>query len=104
MKGWRFVFSLFDDYDMPVIMMPIMMMIMNQVKDVRVPAQLMRAMAAESEAAREARAKVVLFMTIKIRGFESTTHFQSRIEKLPITVSQCPPVLPKRSPDDMNPV
>ena len=31
-----------------------------QVKDVRVPAQLMRAMAAEAEAAREARAKVIL--------------------------------------------
>ena len=30
-----------------------------QVKDVRVPAQLMRAMAAEAEAAREARAKVI---------------------------------------------
>ena len=28
-------------------------------KDVRVPAQLMRAMAAEAEAAREARAKVI---------------------------------------------
>ena len=31
---------------------------LHQVKDVRVPAQLMRAMAAEAEAAREARAKV----------------------------------------------
>ena len=30
-----------------------------EVKDVRVPAQLMRAMAAEAEAAREARAKVI---------------------------------------------
>ena len=30
----------------------------DQVKDVRVPEQLMRAMAAEAEAAREARAKV----------------------------------------------
>ena len=30
-----------------------------QVKDVRVPEQLMRAMAAEAEAAREARAKVI---------------------------------------------
>ena len=30
----------------------------NQVKDVRVPEQLMRAMAAEAEAARDARAKV----------------------------------------------
>ena len=38
----------------------ILVVIMNQVKDVRVPAQLMRAMAAEAEAAREARAKVVL--------------------------------------------
>ena len=32
----------------------------DQVKDVRVPEQLMRAMAAEAEAAREARAKVIL--------------------------------------------
>ena len=32
-----------------------------QVKDVRVPEQLMRAMAAEAEAAREARAKVTNF-------------------------------------------
>ena len=32
----------------------------NKVKDVRVPEQLMRAMAAEAEAARNARAKVVL--------------------------------------------
>ena len=31
-----------------------------EVKDVRVPAQLMRAMAAEAEAAREARAKVTV--------------------------------------------
>ena len=30
-----------------------------EVKDVRVPQQLMRAMAAEAEAAREARAKVI---------------------------------------------
>ena len=44
----------------------ILVVIMNQVKDVRVPAQLMRAMAAEAEAAREARAKVVLFMTIRV--------------------------------------
>merc|ERR1719429_541692 len=33
--------------------------IAKEVKDVRVPAQLMRAMAAEAEAAREARAKVI---------------------------------------------
>ena len=33
-------------------------MVKNQVKDVRVPEQLMRAMAAEAEAARNARAKV----------------------------------------------
>ena len=31
----------------------------TQVKDVRVPEQLMRAMAAEAEAARNARAKVI---------------------------------------------
>ena len=36
----------------------------NQVKDVRVPAQLMRAMAAEAEAAREARAKVIITIII----------------------------------------
>ena len=35
-------------------------------KDVRVPAQLMRAMAAEAEAAREARAKVIIISTIII--------------------------------------
>ena len=33
----------------------------RQVKDVRVPEQLQRAMAAEAEAAREARAKVITF-------------------------------------------
>ena len=37
-----------------------------QVKDVRVPAQLMRAMAAEAEAAREARAKVIIIIIIMI--------------------------------------
>ena len=35
-----------------------------QVKDVRVPEQLMRAMAAEAEAARNARAKVSLVVTV----------------------------------------
>ena len=34
----------------------------TQVKDVRVPEQLMRAMAAEAEAARNARAKVIRMM------------------------------------------
>ena len=34
-------------------------------KDVRVPAQLMRAMAAEAEAAREARAKVTNIVIMK---------------------------------------
>ena len=42
----------------------------TQVKDVRVPEQLMRAMAAEAEAARNARAKVIrikmMMMTIYI--------------------------------------
>ena len=37
-----------------------------EVKDVRVPAQLMRAMAAEAEAAREARAKV--YKSFRIRS------------------------------------
>ena len=37
----------------------------HQVKDVRVPAQLMRAMAAEAEAAREARAKVTNIVIMK---------------------------------------
>ena len=36
----------------------------SQVKDVRVPEQLMRAMAAEAEAAREARAKVNLLVMV----------------------------------------
>ena len=36
-----------------------------EVKDVRVPAQLMRAMAAEAEAAREARAKVTNIVIMK---------------------------------------
>ena len=36
-------------------------------KDGRVPAQLMRAMAAEAEAAREARAKVTNNIVMKIR-------------------------------------
>ena len=35
-------------------------------KDVRVPAQLMRAMAAEAEAAREARAKVGFNMVYRV--------------------------------------
>ena len=38
----------------------------TQVKDVRVPEQLMRAMAAEAEAARNARAKVVLIMMVVV--------------------------------------
>ena len=37
----------------------------HQVKDVRVPAQLMRAMAAEAEAAREARAKVTNILVME---------------------------------------
>ena len=37
-----------------------------QVKDVRVPEQLMRAMAAEAEAARNARAKVILMVTLMV--------------------------------------
>ena len=39
---------------------------MDQVKDVRVPEQLMRAMAAEAEAAREARAKVMMVMVVMV--------------------------------------
>ena len=34
-------------------------------KDVRLPVQLQRAMAAEAEAAREARAKVIIIVRIK---------------------------------------
>ena len=37
-----------------------------KVKDVRVPEQLMRAMAAEAEAARNARAKVVLIKMVVV--------------------------------------
>ena len=38
----------------------------SKVKDVRVPEQLMRAMAAEAEAARNARAKVILIMMVLV--------------------------------------
>ena len=38
----------------------------KQVKDVRVPEQLMRAMAAEAEAARNARAKVVMIKIVVV--------------------------------------
>ena len=41
----------------------------KQVKDVRVPEQLMRAMAAEAEAARNARAKVNLLVMLLIMMF-----------------------------------
>ena len=40
----------------------------SKVKDVRVPEQLMRAMAAEAEAARNARAKVILMVTLMSMG------------------------------------
>ena len=50
------------DQSSSIIMMKIINHFHHQVKDVRVPAQLMRAMAAEAEAAREARAKVILLM------------------------------------------
>ena len=44
----------------------------EQVKDVRVPEQLMRAMAAEAEAAREARAKVnLLVMVVMVMMMEA---------------------------------
>ena len=45
----------------------------HQVKDVRVPAQLMRAMAAEAEAAREARAKVSLMIMMTIMVVKAMT-------------------------------
>ena len=38
----------------------------NQVKDVRLPQSLQRAMAAEAEAAREARAKVVMMFMVML--------------------------------------
>ena len=41
----------------------------KQVKDVRVPEQLMRAMAAEAEAARNARAKVNLLVMLLMMMF-----------------------------------
>ena len=60
------------------------MIISNQVKDVRVPAQLMRAMAAEAEAAREARAKVslMLMMTMMVVAYHQipTRHIPTRWE------------------------
>ena len=39
---------------------------LNQVKDVRLPQSLQRAMAAEAEAAREARAKVVMMLMVML--------------------------------------
>ena len=42
-----------------------------EVKDVRLPVQLQRAMAAEAEAAREARAKVILVFTGIVMGLEN---------------------------------
>ena len=42
------------------------MMTMMFRKDVRLPVQLQRAMAAEAEAAREARAKVIIIMMRRI--------------------------------------
>ena len=48
---WRYV------ADLPIAQQ---IVILLKVKDVRVPEQLMRAMAAEAEAARDARAKVIL--------------------------------------------
>ena len=37
-----------------------------EIKDVRLPQQLQRAMAAEAEATREARAKVIIVMSLMI--------------------------------------
>ena len=54
-------------------------------KDVRVPAQLMRAMAAEAEAAREARAKVMM-STMKVR------HKLRRAARLRQAMESWPPI------------
>ena len=52
-----------------------------EVKDVKVPEQLMRAMAAEAEAAREARAKVRLNFRIPFAYTTTKTKTSLKIEK-----------------------
>ena len=75
--GTRRVVSLSNQIDLsknlPIHLKKILLRLQNilllftppnvQVKDVRVPENLQRAMAAEAEAAREARAKVATFIT-----------------------------------------
>ena len=56
-----------------------------EVKDVRVPAQLMRAMAAEAEAAREARAKVI--------AAEGEHKASRALRHAAETISDCPSAL-----------
>ena len=60
-----------------------------EIKDVRLPLQLQRAMAAEAEAAREARAKVMniqgenIFQTTSRKFIQSSRRFVSRSEVSP---------------------
>ena len=51
-----------------------MKMIFTFRKDVRLPIQLQRAMAAEAEAARESRAKVMIIMSLR-EAFKKKNHF-----------------------------
>ena len=52
----------------------------KQVKDVRVPEQLMRAMAAEAEAARNARAKVNLLVMLLMMMFIMMREARAKVD------------------------
>ena len=54
----------FTSSPLSIVMMMLMMTFLIIRKDARLPVQLQRAMAAEAEAAREARAKVIINMII----------------------------------------
>ena len=58
--------------------MIIIIIIIDQVKDVRVPENLQRAMAAEAEAARNARAKVI---RIKMMMMMTTKMMSTSVER-----------------------
>ena len=51
-----------------------------ELKDVRLPVQLQRAMAAEAEAARKARAEVI---AAEVRYFDDFSHFFFVLQNLP---------------------
>ena len=59
-----------------------------EVKDVRVPQQLMRAMAAEAEAAREARAKVIAAEG-EHKASKALMNAAQNIVKCPVALQVC---------------